>query len=393
MKTPETQPKLLACMRWYGPNDGVALTGIRQAGVEGIVTALHQIPVGEIWPIDAIKARQKEVREAGMEWTVVESLPVSEAIKQQKGEFRQHIENYKQSLVNLAACGIRVVTYNFMPVLDWVRTELDYLNPDQTRTLRFDRTAFACFDLFMLRRPGAEADYDPATRAAAKERFESMEEEARQRLRRTVLQGLPGSDDHFTEAQLLELLEQYARIPKETLRAHLVAFLQEVVPVAREHGVVLAVHPDDPPYPLLGLPRVVSTQEDLDFLFSAVPDTANGLCYCTGALGAGPENDLLGILEAFGPRVHFLHLRNVLHERPGIFRESDHLYGHVPMASVLRSLHRIMAQRDIRLPMRPDHGFLHTSEVGSRHYPGYSLLGRLKGLAELRGMEAGLLEG
>lgn len=383
--------RMLPCMRWYGPNDGVSLEDIRQAGVEGIVTALHHIPVGEVWTVEAISRRQEEIRASGMEWVVVESLPVSEAIKQRKGDFQNHIQNYKTSLRNLAACGVWIVTYNFMPVLDWVRTQLDFPNTDGSRTLRFSRSAFACFDVHMLGRPGAESDYSPQTLEEARALFETMSDEGRQRLRRSVLQGLPGSDDHFTEAQLLELLGQYAGIPKAVLQEHLVAFLREVVPVAAECGAVLAIHPDDPPYPLLGLPRVVSTQEDLELLFNAVPDAANGLCYCTGALGAGPDNDLLGILDACGNRVHFLHLRNVLHEAPGVFRESEHLSGHVPITDVVRKVHALMEARGLRIPMRPDHGFLHSCEAGSRHYPGYSLVGRLKGLAELRGLEQGLM--
>lgn len=380
-------------MRWYGPHDGVSLESIRQAGAEGIVTALHHVPVGDVWTVEAIQERQALVREYGMEWEVVESLPVSEAIKQRKGDFRQHIENYKASLVNLAACGIRVITYNFMPVLDWVRTALYAPNPDGTKTLRFDRVDFACFDLFMLGRPGAEADYEADVLQQAELRFGQMDPGRKEELRRAVLQGLPGSDESFTEAGLLALLAQYDNIPKAVLREHLAAFLKEVVPVARENGQVLAVHPDDPPYPLLGLPRVVSTREDLDYIFGAVADSANGLCYCTGALGAGPDNDLLGILSAFGPRVHFLHLRNIRYEGPGVFRESEHLVGHVPMGAVISRILELMRERGGPIPMRPDHGFLHASEAGTRHYPGYSLAGRMKGLSELRGLEAGLLWG
>ncbi len=383
--------RMLPSMRWYGPHDGVSLSSIRQAGVEGIVTALHQYAPGEVWPIEAIRERQERIRAAGMEWVVVESLPVSEAIKQQKGDYKTHLEHYKASLRNLAACGIRVITYNFMPVLDWVRTAIDYQNPDGTRTLRFDRAAFAYFDLYLLQRPGAEADYTPEVRARAKSLAQEIPDAERERLRRSVLQGLPGSDEHFTEAQLLGLLAQYERIPADRLREHLIHFLKEVVPVAREGGQVLAIHPDDPPYPLLGLPRVVSSYPDLKALFEAVPEPENGLCYCTGSLGAGPANDLPAILDAFGDRVHFLHLRNVRHEAEGIFRESEHLDGQVPMEEVVSRILALMQRRNLRLPMRPDHGFLFELEGGSRSYPGYSLIGRLKGLAELRGLEQGLL--
>lgn len=391
METAATTFRMLPSMRWYGPQDGVTLSSIRQAGVEGIVTALHQFAPGEVWPLEAIRERQELVRAAGMEWVVVESLPVSEAIKQQKGDFETHIENYKVSLRNLAACGIRVITYNFMPVLDWVRTAVDHQNPDGTRTLRFDRAAFAYFDLFLLRRPGAEADYTPEVKARAEALAAGIPEADRERLRRSVLQGLPGSDEQFTEEQLLGLLAQYDRIPAARLRQHLVFFLKQVVPVARECGLVLAIHPDDPPYPLLGLPRVVSTQADLQALFDAVPESENGLCYCTGSLGAGLDNDLPAILDAFGERVHFLHLRNVRHEAAGIFRESEHLDGQVPMEAVVSRILDLMKRRGQRLPMRPDHGFLFDLEAGTRSYPGYSLIGRLKGLAELRGLEQGLL--
>ena len=383
--------RMLPCMRWYGPNDGVSLSSIRQAGVSGIVSALHQYAPGEVWPVDAIVDRQNRIRRAGMEWEVVESLPVSEEIKQQKGNYKQHIENYKASLRNLAQCGIRIITYNFMPVLDWVRTAIDFENPDGTRTLRFDRSAFAYFDCHVLKRPNAAADYDTETleRAAALELTLSSTE--KQRIRRSVLQGLPGSDDQFTESQLLELLAQYDRIPPQKLRDHLIHFLSAVVPVAREGGQVMAVHPDDPPFPLLGLPRVVSSQEDLTAIFEAVPDVANGLCYCTGSLGAGIGNNLPEILDAFQDRIHFLHLRNVHHEASGIFRESEHLNGHVPMEEVVSRLLTLMQKRGQPIPMRPDHGFLMELEFDSKSYPGYSLIGRLKGLAELRGLETGLL--
>ena len=391
MKTTQESLRMLPCMRWYGPNDGVSLTSIRQAGVTGIVSALHQYAPGEVWPVAAILERQDMIRQAKLEWEVVESLPVSEDIKQQKGDFKEHIENYKTSLRNLAQCGIRVITYNFMPVLDWVRTAIDFENPDGTRTLRFDRAAFAYFDCHVLRRSNAFADYDAETleRAAALDLTLSSDE--KQRIRRSVLQGLPGSDDQFTESKLLELLAQYDRIPAQKLRDHLIYFLSEVIPVAREGGQVMAVHPDDPPFPLLGLPRVVSSQEDLTAIFEAVPEVANGLCYCTGSLGAGIGNNLPEILDAFQARIHFLHLRNVYHEAPGIFRESEHLNGHVPMEEVVSRLLDLMQKRGQSIPMRPDHGFLMELEFHAKSYPGYSLIGRLKGLAELRGLETGLL--
>jgi mannonate dehydratase len=391
MERKDTIQKMKGCMRWYGPRDAVSLQAIRQAGVEGIVTALHQIPVGAVWSVEAIRERQTDIRQHGLEWEVVESLPVHEHIKQGVSDIGPLIENYKQSLRNLGACGIHVVTYNFMPVLDWVRTDLQYRNPDTTLTLRFDRTAFAYFDLYLLKRPGAESDYSPSVLEAAKSMRNSLSADQAENLRRAVLQGLPGSDEHFTEAALLELLSEYDHISASRLREHLISFLKEVVPVAAEAGVVLAIHPDDPPYPLLGLPRVVSTAEDLEALFSAVPALENGLCFCTGALGAGPDNRLLEILDAFKGRIHFLHLRNILHEREGVFRESPHLEGHVPMESVVMAVLRQMQQLGKRLPMRPDHGVLYEMELASAAFPGYSFIGRLKGLAELRGLEQGLI--
>ena len=383
--------RMKPCMRWYGPHDAVSLEDLRQAGAEGIVTALHQIPVGEVWSLPAIRERQQMIQDAGMTWEVVESLPVHEAIKQGKGDYAELLEAYKQSIRNLGACGLRVVAYNFMPVLDWVRTDLNFRNPDTTRTLRFDRLAFAYFDIYQLQRPGAKDDYDPELLEALESFRAEIQPEQANALKRAVMQGLPGSDEHFTEQQLLELLREYDRIPSERLRANLICFLREVVPVAKEAGVTLAIHPDDPPYPLLGLPRVVSTADDLEAIFSAVGEKENGLCFCTGSLGAGKDNDLAAILEAYGERIHFLHLRNVLHEDGGNFRESSHLDGHVPMNDIVRKILDLMKSRGISLPMRPDHGVLFDMEARSGAYPGYSLMGRMKGLAEIKGLEQGLL--
>lgn len=378
-------------MRWYGPHDAVSLQALRQAGAEGIVTALHQIPVGEVWNAEAIRERQDLIRARGMRWEVVESLPVHEAIKQGRGDLSGLLQNYAQSLRNLGACGVQVVAYNFMPVLDWVRTDLNYRNPDTTRTLRFNRLAFAYFDIYQLKRPGAESDYSPELLQALEAYREEIGDEEAEALRRAVLQGLPGSDEAFTEKALLSLLQAYDGIPADGLRENLITFLKAVIPAAAEAGVRLAIHPDDPPYPLMGLPRVVSTAADLAAIFQAVPAPENGLCFCTGSLGAGPENDLPGILQAFGDRVHFLHLRNVVHEKEGVFRESPHLDGHVPMGRIVRRILELMQRRGMALPMRPDHGVLFDLEAASGAYPGYSLVGRMKGLAELRGLEQGLL--
>ncbi len=391
-KGPGSPPiRMKPSMRWYGPHDAVSLEDLRQAGAEGIVTALHQIPVGEVWGLSAIRERQEMIRDAGMTWEVVESLPVHEAIKQRKGDFSGFIEAYKQSIRNLGACGLRVVTYNFMPVLDWVRTDLNFRNPDTTRTLRFDRLAFAYFDIYQLKRPGAREDYSQELLEALESFRTEIQPEQANALKRAIMQGLPGSDEHFTEQQLLGLLGDYDRIPSERLRDNLISFLREVVPVAKEAGVSLAIHPDDPPYPLMGLPRVVSSANDLEAIFSAVGEKENGLCFCTGSLGAGKDNDLAAILEAYGERIHFLHLRNVLHEAEGNFRESSHLEGHVPMNEIVRRVLKLMKNRGISLPMRPDHGVLFDMEASSGAYPGYSLMGRMKGLAEIRGLEQGLL--
>lgn len=379
-------------MRWYGPHDAVSLQALRQAGAEGIVTALHQIPVGEVWSTEAIRERQDLIRARGMRWEVVESLPVHEAIKQGLGDLSGLLQNYAQSLRNLGTCGVQVVAYNFMPVLDWVRTDLNYRNPDTTRTLRFNRLAFAYFDIYQLKRPGAESDYSPELLQALEAYREEIGDEEAEALRRAVLQGLPGSDEAFTEKALLGLLQAYDGIPAHRLRENLITFLKAVIPAAAEAGVRLAIHPDDPPYPLMGLPRVVSTAADLAAIFQAVPAPENGLCFCTGSLGAGPENDLPGILQAFGDRVHFLHLRNVVHEKEGVFRESPHLDGHVPMGRIVRRILDLMQRRGMALPMRPDHGVLFDLEAASGAYPGYSLVGRMKGLAELRGLEQGLLQ-
>lgn len=377
-------------MRWYGPHDTVTLQDIRESGVSGIVTALHQIPVGEVWPEAAIRERQELIRQAGMEWTVVESLPVHEDIKKGAANRDTWLENYRQSLRNLAACGIHVVTYNFMPVLDWLRTHHQYPNPDGTRTLLYHPLAFAYFDLFQLQRPLAKTDYAPEVIAEAEAYGKALSEKEKEALFRNILLGLPGSTEDFTPRQLLALLEGYANIDDRKLRENLIYFLKQVTPAAESCGVRLAIHPDDPPFSVMGLPRVVSTEADLDLIFKAVPAPANGLCYCTGSLGARASNDLLRVIDSHGNRIHFLHLRNVKREAGQIFRESEHLQGDNPMEAILEKLLRLMQDRRLSLPMRPDHGFLHSMEAGVRHYAGYSLIGRLKGLAELRGLEMGI---
>jgi mannonate dehydratase len=378
-------------MRWFGPNDAIALKDIRQCGVTGIVTALHEIPVGDIWTIDAIIARQEIVRNAGMEWTVIESLPVHEDIKKANGNYLEYVENYKISLKNVAKCGIKVVTYNFMPILDWVRTNHAFENPDGSKALLFNQVAFNYFDLFLLKRPNVENDYSDEDKQIASAYGKTLSEAEKELLFKNVLLGLPGSKVNFTAEQILALLDNYKDINNDTLRNNLIHFLKEVAPVAEALGVKLAIHPDDPPFPVMGLPRIVCTEADLKMIFEAVPVNANGLCYCTGSLGADPNNDLEKIIADYGDRIHFLHLRNVARDSKDVFRESEHLHGDNPIESIMEKLIVLMQKRNVSLPMRPDHGFLHSIEEGKEQYPGYSLVGRLKGLAELRGLEMGIM--
>ena len=377
-------------MRWYGPNDVVSLSDIRQAGCAGVVTALHQIPVGEVWPVSAIVERKQLIETAGMTWTVVESLPVSDDIKRQTGDYLRHIENYKASLRNLAAEGIKVVTYNFMPVLDWLRTDVYYPKGDGSTMLYFNRLDYLVFDLYLLGRPGAEKEYTPEQVDRAKQRYESMSEDQRQHLFGNMMLGLPGSDDSFTAAQVLTELEKYKGIDAAKLKEHLFYFLKQVVPVAAEAGVKMAIHPDDPPYPVLGLPRIMSTEQDAADLLEAVPSPANGLCFCTGSFGARKDNNVPAMLKRFGDSVHFLHIRNTKRDEEGNFYEADHLGGDTDMYEVVKEVLLIQQRRGLSLPMRPDHGHQMLDDLKKKTYPGYSAIGRLKGLAEIRGVEYAL---
>lgn len=401
---------MLQTMRWFGPQDPVSLMDIRQAGCAGVVTALHQIPVGEVWPVDEIRKRQQLVeadnaRYSPLSWAVVESLPVHEAIKKGLPARVRYLENYKQSLRNLATCGIKTVCYNFMPVLDWSRTNLSYEMPDGSRALRFVWSDFALFDLCILNRPGAEADYEPEVIKSAYRAFRQTTPEQIAGLTNTILLGLPGSGEAFTLDTFQDLLNDYKAIDDRRLRENLFYFIGEVAPVAHEVGVNLCIHPDDPPFPLLGLPRVVSTETDLTQLMQACNVTANGITFCTGSLGIRADNDLPGMIQRFGDRIHFIHLRTTKREtaetsvtHPGNFHEADHLAGDVDMYAVVKAI-VLEQQRRARLgtgetsiPMRPDHGHQMLDDLRSAKptYPGYSAIGRLRGLAELRGLELGI---
>lgn len=392
----QTIPDLEQTFRWFGPNDPVTLEAIRQTGAKGIVSALHHIPCGDVWSVEEIEKRKAIIEEAGFRWSVAESVNIHESIKIGTPERELYIDQYKQTLRNLAQCGIGIVCYNFMPVLDWTRTHLDYRLSNNASALRYHAPALAAFDLYILERDGAENDFTPEQQTAAKAYLDSISPEEKDLLKNTILAGLPGTDEVFTADEFKAYLRKYAAVDQQVLKNNLAYFLQSIIPTAEEVGIKMCIHPDDPPFPVLGLPRVVCNEQDLNDIVNACPSPSNGLTLCTGSLGANPANDIPGIIERLGKHIHFLHLRNVRREADGSFYEDEHLAGTTDMFAVMKAVVQEQIKRqhdgrtDIAIPMRPDHGHKILDDYNYNTYPGYSVIGRLKGLAELRGLETGI---
>lgn len=373
-------------MRWYGPGDGVSLNDIRQAGANGIVTALHDIPNGAVWPVEKILERKKLIEDAGMDWCVVESVPVHENIKTRTGEFESYIRNYQKTIENLSKAGIKIICYNFMPVLDWTRTDLGFTLPDGAKALRFDLRALAAFDLFILKRSGAENDYPEEVVKRAREYYKGLGDSEKDALQKTIIAGLPGAEEEYSIDDFRDALAAYEHIDEGVLAENLALFLETVIPVAEQYGIKMALHPDDPPYPILGLPRVVSTTADIDRILARPNSSSNGLTFCTGSFGVREDNDLVEMADHFSDRIHFVHLRSTRRDGEGNFYEEGHLQGDVPMFEVVSRLMRANTQTESAIPMRPDHGHQILDDMLKTSNPGYSAIGRLKGLAELRGL-------